>query len=1236
MSPQREIYRGPILGRQRQALLAALKAYIQQGRGSNVIYLAASRPLLDAVSRYLLDGQDCLGSFDGLPVYLFNGFIRRLLGTALVAKDGTWVPAPRRRDISGEDYPLRRPLIAQIMRQLMQQERLPAFGRLATSGGCVASVIKLIGEITRAGKTADEFEQIVQHRLARHRESLPAPDPTGERAPHPAEQVYGYEQDLALIARCYSAALKAGGFTESDYDYLRAIAALDGQLDGRPCRTPFLESVAWVIVDGFFDLTPVQGEILRRLVARVPRLTFHVEDDVNNPQVFAPVRETVAKICAMGEGFTEVTFYDQAAQEPDDPGQEAFACHTIAAGLEVLRQGLFNPSYTPPQAAGVPPPPVFVAVAPDIERELRNLAKTIKRYVVFDRLPPSDIAIVIRDKESYGPHLRRILTDEGIAYTLDERLPVTDIPAVRAWFKVLAAAIERPDTDRHPPPAARPPAIPVGHLVAVLKSDYFAVPGSDISADDVENVVTFVGDKLHLDAWLTRAERLAAYLRGSEATVGDSTGIHETVTDERLAGAVPADESPEMASTPTVRPDAVTAADLEAVGGLLKQLGCLLATIPVVGPPQTLIAAIEQVVLRLGFETRLETNIRAAVGRPRDLLQATLDLRGLQAIRRALAAAQHAHQWAAHAVTDILGENANAQPAPTTLAVLQADLLRALDGLTLRVEPETFGAVRILEATEVRGLHFPVIFVPGLVEGGFPCRLPGDWIYPAAERERLKNDGLTLEDISPATLAKEEHYFYQVVCRATRAVHLSYPNTGAEEEELLPSSFLAEIQRLIAETRPGGRQYTTVPKGYDGATLLQASTRHELLRQTAAVVSRQQRGVPIETLLLPPDDDLAPTLLPSEQVAEIQTYIDQNGWHSKLLVQRLDAEQKRYGDGWSPFDGCIASTNLQDVLAEYFGPTYVFSATALNEYAACPFRFFSNRVLRLRPRVVAALDLPVVERGRLMHDILRDFYREIPSETESKQNRLGRLQDVANRVFTTYEQRLPPLNEQLWNIEKRILLRHLERLIAEEMQPGNVIFTELAFGMSTANADGRSNRQPLKLSNELGEIIQLCGQIDRVDCLKNSKQEMGAFVVYDYKLSTAPSVRDMLEGRDVQIAIYLKAIENCFPDLRPLVGGGYFTITKEPRCQQGLYRLDYANLLNQYYGYTFLNKEEFESKLKIILNYVWTYHSRIKQGQFKVLPARGYRECNFCDFSAVCRYETYRIRRKIRSICSPQ
>ncbi len=1240
------IWRGPLLGNQRQELLKEVREYLRQGPrsgapvgGHRVIYLVASRPMLKAISLEILAGQK--GVFDGLPVYLFNGLLRRLLRTAHVKHADTgWQKVAYRRDISAEDYPLRRPLIAQLMRQLARRGQLPAFGQLATARGCVASVTRLIGEITRAGKTAAEFTRIVEERIARLKESLPPPP-----SPQSAEQVYGYERDVARIMQCYATALNGGipenslhrshtdqppaatgKFTESDADYLRAMAALDGSLDGLPCQTPLLDGVEWLIVDGFFDLTPVQGEILRRLIKRIPRVTFNFDDDADNPAVFAAVHETIAKIREMmGEDCQEVVFHERAGSRP-------VTRLATASGLDVLRMGLFNPAFTPPPNT---PVPVFLAVAPDIERELRHIAKTIKRYVREERRSPADIAIVLRDRDTYGAHLRRVLSDEGIAYALDERLPVTDIPAVRAWLKLVAAAANRPcgetTSDR----------IPVSRLIDILKSDYFTLPGHQMSADDIENVVAFVGEQLHLGDWLKRAGRLKAALQPTEAGTVPLAAETEEVTTE-------AGEGNEVdAGEPTVRPDAVTAAQLHEATRSLEKLGQILAEIPTEGTAGELNAAIEQALSQLSYEKKLEANIQKAIGQPQQRLQATLDLRGLQAVRRAAIAVADAERLATRSLAATLGEPSTtdgSQPTRMTLAVFLSDILQALDDLTLRVEPETSGAVHILEVTTIRGLHFPIIFVPGMVEGGFPPRLPGDWLYPPAERERLKEDGLVLEDISPATMVKEEHYFYQVVCRATAAVHLSYPTVGAEDQELVPSPFLAEIQRLVPATAPGRSHHLLVAKGYDGATFLEATTRHELLRQTAAADARLRRGRTTTQFVSEPvsavqtEGNSRSVLSPAEQLDIVQKHIQEQKWQPANLWQRQTAERSRYGHLWTPFDGQIEDRSLQAELNERFGEQHVFSATAFNEYAACPFRFFAHRVLQLQPRVSTALDLQASERGRILHDILRDFYRAGPLSHHSTdlETAFARLRETANKVFAQYEQHIPPLNAKIWAIEKRILLTYLEQLIAEEAAYNKEVerhITELAFGMVLSGSDKQSNPKPLEITDKQGRKILIRGQIDRVDvvCVKAEGNKYRASIIYDYKLSKGTSISDMLKGRDVQIAIYLASIEKCFPSLKPVIGGGYYSITKTPRCSNGIYRSNGKEVLPDEQKHLIFSEEEFRNAYESILDYIWKYKWQIEKGCFQVLPSRGIEECRFCDFKSVCRYETHRIQRKHRT-----
>ncbi len=153
----KEIWLGPVLGNNRERLLARCAEYISRGRTDRLLYLAASHPLLDMVTERLLDGRTAPGVWGEFPVYLFRGFVRRVLANAHVSEArargsqagspagvgpsaGTIVgsePMPSRGllaprvAIDREEFPLRRSLISQIIKQLSSAEKLSAIRPLA-------------------------------------------------------------------------------------------------------------------------------------------------------------------------------------------------------------------------------------------------------------------------------------------------------------------------------------------------------------------------------------------------------------------------------------------------------------------------------------------------------------------------------------------------------------------------------------------------------------------------------------------------------------------------------------------------------------------------------------------------------------------------------------------------------------------------------------------------------------------------------------------------------------------------------------------------------------------------------------------------------------------------------------------------------------------------------------------------------------------------------------------------
>jgi len=140
----KEIWLGPVLGTNRERLLARCAGYIARGETNRLIYLAASHPLLDLVTEKLLDGESASGVWGEFPVYLFRGLVRRIVsearprgpqpgppvgvgrsGRATAPSEPLLTRGPLTRvPIDREELPLRRSLISQIIKQLNAGGRL--------------------------------------------------------------------------------------------------------------------------------------------------------------------------------------------------------------------------------------------------------------------------------------------------------------------------------------------------------------------------------------------------------------------------------------------------------------------------------------------------------------------------------------------------------------------------------------------------------------------------------------------------------------------------------------------------------------------------------------------------------------------------------------------------------------------------------------------------------------------------------------------------------------------------------------------------------------------------------------------------------------------------------------------------------------------------------------------------------------------------------------------------------
>jgi ATP-dependent helicase/DNAse subunit B len=1236
----KEIWLGPLLGSNRGRLIDRCAQLVSEGKSKKFLYLAASRPLLDLVTERILDGSRNRGLWGELPVFLFRGFVQRVLSGAI---DGqTALPLAPRTPIDREELPLKRSLIAQLVTRLGEDGKLRSFGPLLNRDGFVNTVSKLVGEIQRAARTPEEFKQLIEERsddkaLAGH-----------ESGTAPVVRQTDFDREVSTIYTAYVDALVQNQFTDQDADQLRALSIL--RRDVETVNVDWLDDVELLILDGFFDFTPVQGEMLHQLIGRIPDVIVNLNHDTRNSEIFRPFEATIEQIQATA------TFEIQQAEE--------FA--ETAEGLSRLREKLFravelpggeedeNRESPPSDEQPIEQDAIRIFDCSDRETEIGAIAREIKRLLFVEGYKLSDIALVVRERESYAETIARVMRDESIACNLPGSLAPPEIPAIRALqklFQLLKDAVH-----------SEPRGIRLSSFADLIKSEYFRptdealfqlardfdenfaefLPAADDARprtepslrselgigqwqpDNLENIFAYVGIDLGVREWLGRARRLLRTFPKDQTTrnllTPDSEKDVEPVETNEETDSTTRDSSGGGERETKQQPSReVHPASIAWTSLVVEHLSMLIKEAPKEGTPDALHLGVSRLLDQLQFRTQI-TKAERSSGSDDEFALAVRDLRGLESLRRSIVAAIKSIEVAAAAI-----DNSADSPSVSMTAFLD-EITRCLASHTLPEDPGDRGGLAVLEATDVRGLRFRAIFAAGLVEGGFPLRAPRDWIYPHEEREELKRYGLTLEDISPATLLKEEHYFYQVACRATERLYLTRPLLTEGGIETVGSYYIDEVVRAL---EPLQIKRETIRRDYDGSEVLSASTRAGLSLSLTRQDERRRAGIQTDGLL------------PPQLLERFLTWAGEQNAISGAALNRIGIQRERAGRQFGRFDGQITDQRLAAMLQNHFGPHYLHSASGLSLYGICPFRFFASRVLKLEPRSEAALDLQALDAGALLHEVLRRFFeRHRNQRLDSHQlDSLRReLADIADRVFDEHERIVPPLNPHIWKIDREIRKLLLDQVLIFELdvqaktESENVrpAFFEVAFGMSPDQpTDPVSTTDPLELERTAGgEKIAIKGQIDRVDVAED-----GTLVAYDYKLSGGANVDDMRTGRALQMPIYLEALERLVLPDRSIAGGGYYAIRGgTDRRNRGIYRADLSNYTGIGNTRSNVSDQLWEQTRTEVIAKIWDFLDGMRAGRFVVTPAESYKTCSVCDFSAVCRYDKFRIERKLRAV----
>jgi ATP-dependent helicase/nuclease subunit B len=291
-------------------------------------------------------------------------------------------------------------------------------------------------------------------------------------------------------------------------------------------------------------------------------------------------------------------------------------------------------------------------------------------------------------------------------------------------------------------------------------------------------------------------------------------------------------------------------------------------------------------------------------------------------------------------------------------------------------------------------------------------------------------------------------------------------------------------------------------------------------------------------------------------------------------------------------------------------PSLSLSASSLESYKQCPFKFAAQRRLRLRDDPALDLDLDRRTRGRLLHALAEKLVTE-PMRWEWSDDELLQLIET---VRSTEDVRMG--EERLWPVVQRQHLQLARQFLAfeqswREKHPATkTVGTELKFDCYW---DVEKSVPTAEVTN-----IKLSGRIDRLD-----QDPEGRYALIDYKASSGSlrNWKSWLDNFDIQMALYSLLIEQGVAGVAagPVVAANYFVI-KEGTRHKGfhlqedspqLYSMEPKprNLLNE------KDKQQLFNDLCQSLNEVV---AAIAQGEFNPKPVDP-RECNSCSWSQLCR-----------------
>ena len=450
------------------------------------------------------------------------------------------------------------------------------------------------------------------------------------------------------------------------------------------------------------------------------------------------------------------------------------------------------------------------------------------------------------------------------------------------------------------------------------------------------------------------------------------------------------------------------------------------------------------------------------------------------------------------------------------------------------------GDINRSRLTELKAL----IFI-GMNDDILPAKGGNGGILTEDERSFLRDNGISIAPDERELADQEKYYLYRILTKPSEYLLLSWSRFTSDGSENRPSRYISQITKVFPEIHIEKSDHIpAVSHGAarrllaDGADSLRvigldkewaelfSVLKHSALKHHTAVLGNNA-AYPLDTANAVATSD---TMAAADAMAAADSIdADAVAAADAMALDRIAAALSPKG----------SDRKLERALELIYGRVLPGSISQLESFAGCPYSYFLNYDLRLKPRSVHEFD--PMDRGNFFHIAMQVFFALMEKEglsperiDEETRNRLTE-ESILEAISRTDPLMLKETARTCYFVKRwrRIADRTLWAVIEEMLDTGfRPAGTELAFtGRELDSLRWRFAKHSMILR----------GRIDRLDvCAEGGR---AAYRIVDYK--TGEKTLDLTEidsGRSLQLPIYLSAAE----EIIRRAGDGMVSLDDQP------------------------------------------------------------------------------------------